>query len=643
MVRRLACLGSARGIALLAVLAIIGLVVGAHVATLWLLDRMAFDEPISSRWWTPADFLAVSVPVARMEPLPVLGSWGIGLASAATFVIVGAALLVVAMQPRTKPDSHGTARWATRKDIVAAGLLDARTDGRSLIVGGWHGQGAKGAVEFLTHTGPESLILFAPSRSGKSVGIVVPNLLCYESSVFVLDVKGELWNLTAGHRRSAFGQQVLYHDPSREDRTGARFNPLAEIDIDRETAVRDVQMLMQYLIPLEGKSDTEGTSSHFIASARSLAVGIFLYEMARAALAAPGGTTTITAVLSAMTRPDRRIQDYLEELARFTAGHPDVASVIRETAAEMLQREEREFSGVLSSLVTPLTTFRDPILARATSQSDFRISDLVSGEAPLSLYLMIRPSDRDRLRNYFALIVNLVCRKLTDRLPEPGETRHELLLMLDEFSSLPPLPVVQQSMDQMPGYGIKAFVVLQDVETLQALYGEHETISSNVRIQIAYTPGKPRTAKFLSEATGTATVLQESSSESRKPGGLVPSSLSESEGFHQRALMTPDEVMRLGTAQVDEHYRMVTPGEALIFARGCYPIRAVQTPFFMHPELAERATCLPPATSDLPRKPPVPAITQAFVPDLGATAHEDDEDEGEHEHAESVPEEVARV
>ena len=615
-----------------ALVTLVGLAVGAHVAVLQMIRLLGAAAPAESRWWTPFDLVAFSGRVGWTDWLVLLGSWGAGLT--ATLAVVGATTgaLLAMLRPAPGLDSHGTARWATRRDIVCAGLLDGHTNGASLIVGGWQEPKRRGPVEFLVHTGPEALILFAPSRSGKSVGIVVPNLLCYESSVFVLDVKGELWELTAGHRRSAFGQQVLYHDPSREDMTGARFNPLAEIDMERETAVRDVQMLMQYLIPSEGKTDAEGINSHFTASARSLAVGIFLYEMARAVLAAPGGTTTITAVLSAVTRPDRRIKDYLEELARFEAGHPDVASVIRETAAEMLQREEREFSGVLSSLVTPLTTFRDPILARATSASDFRISDLVSGEAPLSLYLTIRPSDRDRLKNYFALLVNLVCRKLTDRLPEPGETRHELLLMLDEFSSLPPLPVVQQSMDQMPGYGIKAFIVLQDVETLQALYGEHETISSNVRIQIAYTPSKPKTAKFLSEATGTATVLQESSSESRKPGGLMPSSCSESEGFHQRALMTPDEVMRLGTVQVDEHYRMVTPGEALIFARGCYPIRAMQTPFFMHPELADRAKCPPPPTSDLPREAPALTITPALVLDLDATGLVDDEDENEDEH-----------
>ncbi len=601
-------LRSGRGVVFLALLVAASVFVAAHVAMLRLLDLIAFKGPAGAVWWTPGDLLAVSRVVVETDGNAVLQGWMMGVAAAAGFVALCVGLLGLALRPVPTLDSHGTSRWARREDIAeTAGLLDKKTDGRALIVGGWRAPNAPEhvPVEFLTHTGPESLLLFAPSRSAKTVSFVVTNLVSYESSVFALDIKGELWELTAGYRQRVLKQKVMYHDPSREDADGARFNPLEEIDIRRETAVREIQMLMQYLIPSGNKQKDEGSNTqHFQASARSLAVGVFLYEMARAHEAkAGGGTTTIANVLSAITRPDREFAVYLQDLVEFDGVQSDVARVIRETATEMLNKDEKEFSGVLSSLTTPLSIFRDPILARATSCSDFRIEDLVAMKDPISLYLIIRPSDRDRLNNYFGLLVNLVCRKLTDRLPARGEKRHELLLMFDEFSSLPSLPVVQQSMDQMPGYGIKACIVLQDLETLQALYGEHETLSSNCRIQIAYTPSKPKTAKHLSDATGATTVVQETTSESRKPAGIVPSSISENEGYHQRPLMTPDEVMRLGTVQVDEAYRMIKPGEALIFARGCYPIRGVQTPYFMDPELAKRASYEPPAMSDRVRGP----------------------------------------
>ena len=605
---RLATFGTTKGLCLLAVLVASGLVVGAHVAASRLLASAGYRG--ESAWWSPLELVRVSFPTSRLGTAAVAEAWGTGLVAAALFVAVGALAVTGLLRRARALDGYGTARWATRADIVETGLLDAPTTGQSLIVGGWTDPARRPArrrpgrrpgrsPELLVHTGPESLVFFAPSRSGKSVGVVVPNLLCYESSALVLDVKGELWELTAGYRQRELGQKVLFHDPT-EPGLGARFNPLAEIDVSVPTAVREVQTLLQYLIPSTGKDDGSN-SAHFTSSARALAVGVFLNEMTAAHRA--GRTATIADVLSAITSPTMPFRAYLAEMNALTgeaaAGIvPALARTIRETAAEMLQREEREFSGVLSSLVTPLSIFRDPLLEDATSRSDFRIMDLVSSGSPATLYLTIRPSDRDRLKHYFGLIVNLVCRRLTDRLPVPGETRHELLLMLDEFSSLPPLPVVQQSMDVMPGYGVKAFVVLQDIESLEALYGQHETISSNCRIQVAYTPSKPKTAKHLSEMTGVSTVRQETSSLQHKAMGIAPSSISDNEGFHQRALLTPDEVMRLGTVKVDGDYRMIEPGEALIFARGCYPIRGVQTPFFMDPELARRATVEPPPESD---------------------------------------------
>ncbi len=627
---RVSLLKSGRGLALMLSVTLCGVAIGAHIATGRILVAAGVSDSTDGVWWTPSDLVAASVPLSRFGVGQVATAWLLGVGVALVFSASVLAVTVLLLKKVRSLDTYGTARWATRHDIVAAGLLDGTTNGQSLIVGGWKAPKAPAGApaEFLVHTGPESVAYYAPSRSGKTVSVVVPNLLCYESSVFVLDIKGELWEQTAGYRKEELDQHVFFHDPGRDEfldvaaidpatgelkTKGACFNPLAEIDIHSRSAVKEVQMLMEYLIPANKKEETSN-SSHFEASARSLAVGIFLYEMALGASADAEGTTTIPAVLSAITEADRPIKDYLIDMRNFDGAIEPVSRAIQQIASEMLQREDREFSGVFSSLVTPLSIFRDPILAHATSRSDFRITDLVTLDKPCSFYLTIRPSDRDRLRNYFGLIVNLVCRKLTDSLGEAGKQRHELCLMLDEFSSLPPLPVVQQSMDVMPGYGVKAFIVLQDYETLQALYGEHETISSNCRIQGAYTPSKPKTAKFLSELTGSSTVRQESSSEQKKALGAVPTTHTDTEGFHQRALLTPDEVMRLGTVGVDDKYRLIRPGEALIFARGCYPIRGVQTPFFMNPDLAARASHPPPRASDTPNRPnPANKLDESIV------------------------------
>ena len=290
------------------------------------------------------------------------------------------------------------------------------------------------------------------------------------------------------------------------------------------------------------------------------------------------------------------------EMTRFKVGTAVVAKVIREIATEQVSREEREFNSILSSLITPLSKFRDPILAAATERSDFRILDLVDEDKPTTLYLISRPSDRDRLKNYFGMFINILFRKLTEETGGHGNMRRELLLLLDEFSSMPALPVVQQSMDVMRGFGLKALIILQDVESLNALYGEFETFTSNTQVKIAYTPNKPKTARLLSEMVGTTTITEHNKGSTTKAMSIIPDANNKSEGVHARPLLTPDEIMRMKVATVDAQNRMIEAGTALIFMTGKPPIKAVQTPYFYNSELLRRSTIAPPHTSDLPNQ-----------------------------------------
>ena len=590
-----------RGVVFICALSVLALLVASAVVRQQLAIALSLSDttpiPFTEHLQSPLDAFHWSRAAITTYPGVVFKTWGVGMT--VFLCVIGAGLLTLwLMLKRVEIRvGHGSAEWATREQIVNAGLLDTPPSGTSLIVGGWidpkKGKNAK--PEYLIHNGPESIAFYAPSGSGKTVAVVIPNLLCYESSAFVLDIKGELWTATAGYRRQELHQRVLFHDPSSNDPAGARFNPLDEVNITLDTAVREVQMIAEYLVPTtSGKSE----NVHFEQSARSLMVGVLLYELSKAHEEETGTTTSIPAVLSEVTSPDRKFKTYLGEMIDFKTGHPAIARAIREIAMEMNDREEREFSGIFSSMVTPLAKFRDPILAHATSCSDFRIMDLVDNEKPVTLYLTIRPNERDRLKDYFGLLVNLILRRMTQDIHVDGQSRRELLLMLEEFTSLPALPVVQQSMDVMRGYAIKAFIVLQDIESLIALYGQNETFTSNSKIQVAYTPSKPKTAKLLSEMVGTTTITEHTAGKQRKIISPIASSENESEGVHSRALLTADEILRLGVPVIDADYRMTEPGEALIFSRGCFPIRGVQTPYFMDPELLRRSKIPPPAVSD---------------------------------------------
>jgi len=150
----------------------------------------------------------------------------------------------------------------------------------------------------------------------------------------------------------------------------------------------------------------------------------------------------------------------------------------------------------------------------------------------------------------------------------------------------------------MRSYGLKAFIVVQDIESINNLYGDHETFSSNSKVRVAYTPAKLKTAELLSSMTGTATVTDKTVNHQRKNLDVVATSSTESEGIHQRPLMTVDEVMRMKIAKLDANDRMIEAGESLVFVKGCPPIKAIQTPYFFDDELLRRSKIPPPERSE---------------------------------------------
>jgi type IV secretion system protein VirD4 len=132
--------------------------------------------------------------------------------------------------------TYGSARWATEKEIRTAGLLNP--DGVVLGQLGCH---------YLRHDGPEHVLCFAPTRSGKGVGLVIPTLLTWPGSVIVHDIKGENCPLTAGWRER-FGRVLLF-DPTNPD--SSPYNPLLEVRRG-DAEIRDVQNIADILVDPEG-------------------------------------------------------------------------------------------------------------------------------------------------------------------------------------------------------------------------------------------------------------------------------------------------------------------------------------------------------------------------------------------------------
>jgi type IV secretion system protein VirD4 len=537
--------------------------------------------------------------------LPIVAGAGIVVVGTATTLLVVAYLNM----RRTKKylsgseDLHGSAHWATSADIEDTGLIETDT---GVYVGGWYDRSHE-RLHYLRHDGPEHILAFAPTRSGKGVGLVIPTLLAWQESVIVYDIKGENWAKTSGFRAHGLDQLCMKFSPV-EDGNSSRFNPLAEIRINTKRDVSDAQNIADMLVRTGEDSAQE---RYWQDAAASIMTGMLLHVCYAAA---EGRTATLADLCLVFTYPGSPFRDTLNSLLNFahdpekkrkwrtpqgvlTATHPTV----REKVQEMLDKEDKDFSGVLSTAKTALTLYSDPLVLKNTAASDFTIQDLVNSHRPMSLYLVVPPSDKIRLRPLIRLIFTIIVNRLTEKMDfENGAqktNRHRLLFMIDEFPSLKNMPVFADALSYMGGYGLKAFLITQDIRQIIDQYGPNESIVSNCQIRVAYAPNQYETAELLSKLSGTMTVERATVNYSGDRSASVMKHANTSIQYEERPLITPDEVMRLRPARkrgFGWNQKIVGPGDMLIFMSGTRPIYGTQMLYFMDPVLRERGAVEPP-------------------------------------------------
>jgi type IV secretion system protein VirD4 len=531
--------------------------------------------------------------VAGTETIWAAGMWIVTIPSHLA-VFVG---LVVSIRHAKRiggqSDTHGSARWATRAELESAGLL-GRDAG--VYVGAW---ADARTIHYLRHDGPQHVLAFAPARSGKGVGLVLPTLLSWPGSVIVHDIKGENWALTAGWRRSELGHYCLKFDPTAGDGSSARYNPLLEIR-GWPDDVKDAQNIADLLIDPAGDGGHDHWDLHWNLTAHDLLVGVILHVLyaerdktfrgCLAFLADPRRPieNALSAMLTTPHDPSGRLGWIDPATGQSTRTHPVVAGAAR----ALLNKSDNERSSVVSSAVKFLNLYRDPIVAANTEACDFAIRDLVEADRPVSLYLTTPPSDVIRTRPLLRLLLNQLGRRLTETLDAPGggpprgPARPRLLLMLDEFPALGRLDFLQTALAYLPGYGITAYLIVQDLTQLGQTYGRDESIVSNCHVRVAYAANKVETARIISEMAGAMTVHRETRTYTGNRLNPVLMHVMASEQETQRPLLTPDEVMRL------------PDDAALIFVAGRPPIYGRRIRYYEDPTFTARASIPPPATSD---------------------------------------------
>jgi type IV secretion system protein VirD4 len=456
--------------------------------------------------------------------------------------------------------TYGSARWAIPSEIRAANLT--APDG--VVLG-------KFERDYLRHDGPEHVLCFAPTRSGKGVGLVVPTLLTWPGSCIVHDIKGENWNLTSGFR--AQHGRVLLFDPTNPK--SAAYNPLLEVRRG-EWEVRDVQNVADVLVDPEGSLERR---NHWEKTSHALLVGAILHVL----YAEPD--KTLSGVAGFLSDPKRPIEVTLRAMMMTAhlgeAGpHPVIASAAR----ELLNKSENERSGVLSTAMSFLGLYRDPVVAKVTHHCDWRIRDLVEGDRPATLYLVVPPSDISRTKPLVRLILNQIGRRLTEDLQAKGR-RRRLLLMLDEFPALGRLDFFESALAFMAGYGLKSFLIAQSLNQIEKAYGANNSVLDNCHVRVSFATNDERTAKRVSDALGTATEMRAMKNYAGHRLSPWLGHLMVSRQETARPLLTPGEVMQL------------PPSDELVLVSGCPPIRAKKARYYEDIRLTERVLPPPQAIS----------------------------------------------
>jgi type IV secretion system protein VirD4 len=498
-------------------------------------------------------------------------------------------------------DLHGSAHWATPSEVASTGLVGAD---HGVYVGAWFDPRSR-RTKYLRDASTTHCLAFMPTGSGKTVGLVIPTLLSWERSAIVHDLKGEIWAKTAGWRAESranggLGQRVYKFEPTATDGSGVRLNPLDRVRLKTENEIKDVQNIVE-IVADESEKPSRGDNRFWIELGKRLVVALILHVKydadphndslpgVAAALSDPrfDSLDALFEHMRSYPHDTARAYGWLDSRRRPTATHPLVAQI----ATQMLAMEERVKANIVAEAQSFLTLYSDPVVEANIVTSDFDLGDLRLGN--VSLYLVIQPTDKKRLRPLTRLIVTQILHALMETQEQVSEPR--ALLMLDEVAEIGALESIPTALTLGRGYGIKLYVIAQDLSQLESVWGDKsKTLIANCAIRIASAPNDVTTADLLSKMCGTITVRHTVRNYSGNRLSSVLGHTTVSDQDTQRPLLMPDEVMRLPGPRKSNGGEITDPGNVLVFVAGHAPIYAIQPLYFRDPTFTQRAVLAAP-------------------------------------------------
>ena len=490
--------------------------------------------------------------------------WGLGAALVPVVVAIR-----LARRFRRNPPAFGRDAWAQSADIKRAKLIDPKGAIQGRVLGRFNGQ-------YLIYQGVEHAIIVGASRSGKGAGHVVPTLVAWPQSAFIYDRKGELWHITADHRKQF--SHVFYFAPT--DPATVRWNPLFEVR-KGVMEIADIQNVVGILVdPLGRKA---GDLSFWDQSATDFFTAVILHVL----YSEPDAQKNLAEVRRRLINIDPTLHAMMQTLHRYRPdphapdglAHDEDGEPIAEVHPEVLlgakalsSMDERVRSSVLATCRASLSLWADPLVDYATSWSDFSIGDLVCSKAPVSFYMITPQAHADRL----AFLVRVFTRQTINSLMESEhlDSRrrrklHRLLLLLDEFPKLGSLPFLENAMGEMAGYGITAHLICQSFNDVFSKYGDKTPLFDNMHITAAFATSEPTSIEKVTRRAGKALELRDSFSDPRSLFSRAHRSTSQSE--QQRYILSEEDVRGLDDRQ------------QFLFVNNCKPIRADKIRYYEEP------------------------------------------------------------
>lgn len=513
---------------------------GLHLAPIasalfgWLTEQFLQAADVLAAWWPKSPTLSV-VTMASGATL--------ALCCLLSFVLAPTvAYLRVRHRAGRRRQSHGTASWGTRGDARAAGLLLEGNASPQLLLGA-HPKTA--FAPRALHQVDAHVLTCAATGAGKGTGCVIYNLLTYEGSTFVLDLKGENYSVTSDARLQ-MQHAVVRLDPfNLSGKPSHSVNWLAAIDPQTAEGVSEAATLADSLVVRTNAED-----SHWDDSAIYLLQGLILH-----AASLPAELRHMGQVRAWLTGGEAELHRTLEDVVTMDAG-TDVCVAAR-VARTYLAKEARERSSVLSTAIRHTRFLDDPRLVETLRRHDFAFAELKTHKR--TVYLMLPPDTLGAYRGYVRATLALALRAMVQ---EPTRPQHNVLFLLDEFAQLGRLAPVEEAIAILRGYHVRLWLFFQDLSQLRTTYRNWESFVANCALQIFGTQDLG-TARYVSDLLGHETHRLQTQGHSRNEGDSGRSSMAtqHNESFVGRPLLTPDEVRRL------------SPREVLVFARTQKPQR----------------------------------------------------------------------